>query len=313
MINYSIIIPHKNIPDLLQKCLDSIPLREDIQIIIVDDNSDPKIVDFENFPGLNCPYTEVYFTKEGKGAGYARNVGIDHAVGKWLIFADADDYFNSSFNEALDVFIIDDSDIVFFKTNSIFLNDNTISTRGKYINDRIDIAKKDQNYDLLLYATPPPWAKFIRKEIIDSNKIYFKESLWANDVHFSTMVGMKVRNIKISDLTIYCITLRYGSLETSITVEALTVRFINSCETYHMLEKINKHSLVFDSAFFWWKEIFLLKKFHAIVLLPKLLKIYDIKYIFQTINELFGIQLKRYLKKLKLTYPRTWNFIKMIK
>ncbi|MDR2475404.1 MAG: glycosyltransferase family 2 protein, partial [Bacteroidales bacterium] len=37
--NYSIIIPHKDIPDLLRRCLDSIPYRNDLQIIIVDDNS----------------------------------------------------------------------------------------------------------------------------------------------------------------------------------------------------------------------------------------------------------------------------------
>jgi len=68
MINYSIIIPHKNTPDLLQKCIDSIPHREDVQIIVVDDNSDEDKVDFEHFPGLNEKATEVYFTKEGKGA-----------------------------------------------------------------------------------------------------------------------------------------------------------------------------------------------------------------------------------------------------
>ena len=49
MINYSIIIPHKNIPNLLQRCLDSIPNREDVQIIVVDDNSDPNIVDLISF------------------------------------------------------------------------------------------------------------------------------------------------------------------------------------------------------------------------------------------------------------------------
>ena len=38
-INYSIIIPHKNSAGLLQRCLDSIPQRDDIQIIIIDDNS----------------------------------------------------------------------------------------------------------------------------------------------------------------------------------------------------------------------------------------------------------------------------------
>jgi hypothetical protein len=33
--------------------LNSIPEREDIQIIIIDDNSDPEIVDFSSFPGQN--------------------------------------------------------------------------------------------------------------------------------------------------------------------------------------------------------------------------------------------------------------------
>ena len=66
---------HKNIPNLLQRCLDSIPNREDVQIIVVDDNSDPNIVDFDKFPGLNRSNVEVIFTKEGKGAGYARNTG----------------------------------------------------------------------------------------------------------------------------------------------------------------------------------------------------------------------------------------------
>jgi glycosyltransferase involved in cell wall biosynthesis len=48
-INYTIIIPHKNIPHLLQRCLDSIPRRNDLQIIVVDDNSDEDIVDFCGF------------------------------------------------------------------------------------------------------------------------------------------------------------------------------------------------------------------------------------------------------------------------
>ena len=117
MINYSIIIPHKNIPDLLLRCLDSIPRRDDIQIIIVDDNSNPQKVDFENFPGLGDPCVEVYFTKEGKGAGYARNVGLKYAKGKWLFFADSDDTYTSSFSK----FLTDSkdlvADVVYFKAN----------------------------------------------------------------------------------------------------------------------------------------------------------------------------------------------------
>ncbi|KAA6303909.1 putative glycosyltransferase EpsJ, partial [termite gut metagenome] len=118
-INYSIIIPHKNIPDLLRRCLNSIPRREDIQIIVVDDNSDSNIVDFEHFPGMGEPCVEVVFTKEGKGAGYARNVGLSKAKGKWLLFADADDFFCEFLLQNIDKYLNANVDVVYFKAQSV--------------------------------------------------------------------------------------------------------------------------------------------------------------------------------------------------
>ena len=119
MINYSIIIPHKNIPDLLQICLDSIPERDDIEIIVVDDNSDEEIISKSDFPGLERSDCKVIFTKEGKGAGYARNVGLDNANGKWILFADADDYFVDDFLIILDKYSILEFDTIYFKLKSI--------------------------------------------------------------------------------------------------------------------------------------------------------------------------------------------------
>ena len=43
--HYSIIIPHKNTPRLLERCLCSIPTWDEIQIIIIDDNSNSESVD----------------------------------------------------------------------------------------------------------------------------------------------------------------------------------------------------------------------------------------------------------------------------
>ena len=104
--NFSIIIPHKNTPDLLKRCVSSIPRREDVQIIIVDDNSDEKIVDFEHFPFLGTPNATVVFDKSSKGAGHARNIGLEKAEGKWYLFADSDDfffYFFQSFNNFIHI------------------------------------------------------------------------------------------------------------------------------------------------------------------------------------------------------------------
>ena len=49
--HYSIIIPHKNTPRLLERCLCSIPTWDEIQIIIIDDNSNSESVDFSSFSG----------------------------------------------------------------------------------------------------------------------------------------------------------------------------------------------------------------------------------------------------------------------
>ena len=78
---FSIIIPHKEIPDLLMRCLRSIPVSEDIQVIVVDDNSADADTYLDTYPELSRPYLEFIRTKTGGGAGYARNVGLDHAKG----------------------------------------------------------------------------------------------------------------------------------------------------------------------------------------------------------------------------------------
>ena len=74
-INYSIIIPHKNSTVLLERCLRSIPCRKDVQVIVVDDNS-------ENQEELNAvvggfSQVELILT-QGGGAGHARNEGLKY-------------------------------------------------------------------------------------------------------------------------------------------------------------------------------------------------------------------------------------------
>ena len=125
---YTIIIPHKNAPLLLQRCLDSIPFRDDIQIIVVDDDSSSDVVDFMDFPGSSREDVEIIFTKEGKGAGYARNCGLLHARGKWLLFADADDFYKESLLLSLDPYIDATFDIVYFGADSV--NSETLAFFG---------------------------------------------------------------------------------------------------------------------------------------------------------------------------------------
>lgn len=184
MINYSVIIPHHNTPDLLQRCIDSIPHRDDLEIIIVDDNSDENIVDFSSFPGLERNDTKIIFSKEGRGAGFSRNCGVKEATGNWLIFADADDFFTLKFIDILDKYAgCNDYDIVFFnalkineigKTWNISLN-NIVSN---YIN------KRRFSEDVIRYGYWTPWSRMFKRSIVVDHNILFEELPTGNDMMF---------------------------------------------------------------------------------------------------------------------------------
>ena len=213
-LNYSIIIPHKNIPNLLQRCLDSIPVRDDVEVIVVDDNSDPRKVDFEHFPRWKGMHYQYFLTKEGKGAGYARNVGLDHAQGRWIVFADADDFFPEDFNALLDEMVDAKEDIVFFNYINV-LSDNItkiVEERTGYRTYITTYLDGDQSEFNLRTFFVVPWCKLVKKNLIERHRIRFNEVRWGNDVYFSAQVGCRAQTIRVSEKIGYVLTSRKGSL-----------------------------------------------------------------------------------------------------
>lgn len=216
--NYSIIIPHKNIFDLLQRCLSSIPERDDTEIIIIDDNSAPEKTDFDNFPGKNRKNTEIIFSKKGGGAGFARNIGLSRATGKWLLFADADDYFNGCLDEILNDYIDDNTaDMIFFRNGNIDGKTGKPLSRTKWLNDFMDIYFRNPGKGeiLLKYLFVVPWAKLIKRNIITFNAIQFDETIINNDISFSCLCGFHSRIIKADKREMYCHVYRENSLSQS--------------------------------------------------------------------------------------------------
>lgn len=216
-VSFSIIIPHRDSPDLLQRCLDSIPKREDIQIIVVDDNSYPAVVDFDHFPGTDRNDVTVVLTKEGKGAGYARNVGLEQAAGKWLLFLDSDDLLLPAITEVFDEVINASEDIVFYRPKFVFSEDlNRTSTRGGSIyNHYIDEYFETGNEMELRTRWHSPWSKIIKRSLVVEKNIRFEETRYSNDVLFSALVGCKADKIAVRDNCFYVVTEREGSLTSS--------------------------------------------------------------------------------------------------
>lgn len=227
--NYSIIIPHKNTPDLLAKCLESIPLREDVQVIIVDDNSDPKVVDFSNFPGHDRDNTIVVFDKSGKGAGNARNVALDQIEDtKWLIFSDSDDYFTPYLSEAMDLYLDSAYDMVYFKRHSVYVGTGEPATRHQKANARVDEALATGDDRIIRYKDLAPVCKFVSFKLVNEHNMRFEPIRVSNDAMFFLNVGCNANIIKIDSNPIYVVTEREGSLMKQYNKDAIECRYYTS-------------------------------------------------------------------------------------
>ena len=243
MKKYSIIIPHKNTPDLLQRCLDSIPRRNDVQIIIVDDNSDSDKVDFEHFPGIDDERVEVYLTKEGKGAGYARNVGMSHAKGDWLIFADADDYFYSdNLSKLMDMNIPDEYDVVVWKSKYVYLDGTFEWIHEEDIDSSNILICKFNTVEKLYSKFVTPWSKMVRRKFCDDKSILFEEVEYSNDEIFSTLIGVNVSYYLYLNMLIYYHERRDGSLVENVYLDNYLCRLYVCIRKCKILESYGRCS-----------------------------------------------------------------------
>lgn len=209
---FSIIIPHYDIPDLLMRCLKSIPVSEDIQVIVVDDNSPDADTYLERYPELSRPYLEFICASKNGGAGYARNIGLDHAKGKWLLFADADDFFVGNMYDIINTHVESDADVIYFQKRAVYSDNlNCKSSRSGYIDKIMDIYLKTGDEVPVRTRYNVPWGKMIKKSLVENHHIRFEEIKYSNDILFSVHVGCLAKKIEAIDTVLYVVTSHEGS------------------------------------------------------------------------------------------------------
>lgn len=223
--NYTLIIPHYNIPRLLRRLLRSITIREDLQIIVIDDKSTKELEELKKVK-REFPSVEWIETITNGGSGRARNIGLEHAKGKYIIFADADDYFEDNFNQALNDYVNNDYDIIYFDGTSRDSESNKISNRTNHLTKYIQAYKlgKDINANGLRYLFGEPWCRFIKKDIVNKYNIKFDETIIHNDTTFAYLIGYYSKKIFVDQRKIYCVTTRKNSVSVLMSNERILTR-----------------------------------------------------------------------------------------
>ena len=168
-IRFSIIIPNYNKGKYIEECLNSVVNQtlKNIEIIFIDDGST------DNSLEIIKKYNNVKLLQTNRlQAGGARNLGIKHAIGEYIIFLDSDDYLTSNIVlEKLSNFIKNE-DIIFLNYTK-----NKFGTISEVIEEKTILDDRIEKTNL---GCP---TKCFKKEII--NDIYFPEKKRFEDIIFT--------------------------------------------------------------------------------------------------------------------------------
>ena len=200
----SIIVPVYNVEEYLEKCLDSLINQtfKDIEIIIVNDGSP------DNSEKIINKYIEKYHNikylkKKNGGLSSARNYGIKHAKGEYILFIDSDDYIENNMTELMyNKIINDNSDIVVCEFNYDFGNKKIRSYSN--LDYTSDPKKK--------YLLTPPMAciRMYKKELF--NDIKFREGIYYEDLEINPKMVLYAKKISFLDEALYNYVIRDNSI-----------------------------------------------------------------------------------------------------
>ena len=120
-IKVSVIIPVWNQENLIIRALESIPARDDIEIIVIDDGStDDTWNNMVNYRNKNISHQNLvyFYNGENKGVAYTVNRGYDNASGEYVVLLGSDDYFYyDEFQQIMEM--LDGTDLVYFNLKII--------------------------------------------------------------------------------------------------------------------------------------------------------------------------------------------------
>lgn len=228
MKDISVIIPHYNSWQKLNELLNTIPLNDDIEVIVIDDNSEDQENKLSEF---STKYPNFIFKKnysKNIGAGAARNVGLSYATGEWVIFADADDLFMENFYTSVKNKLNDPYDIIYFTPTSFIDGTDKISRRHIIYKELVSgyIFNPSKTTELnLRYNFHVPWSKMIKRNIIVENEVLFEEIMYSNDILFSAKIGYFANSIKGSEEIIYSVRESTSSLTSTMDDKKFKIRF----------------------------------------------------------------------------------------
>ena len=190
-VKVSVIMPAYNSSKYLGEAIESLTMQSlpDFEVIVVDDGStDDSVEIVERYAAQDDRVRLVRLPRSNAGA--ARNAGMRHARGTYVIFLDADDVFDKDLlrlpAERLDQ---TGADICLFNAHSFYEHDPEHIIQNRFLSEEAPLdgpfSPQDVSDRVFQIINPAPWTKIYRLSFIEEHGLRYQSYDTANDLFFT--------------------------------------------------------------------------------------------------------------------------------
>ena len=232
MIKLSIIIPVYNCCNYISSCVESIIVsKKKFELILVDDGStDDSLIICNEYAKKDSRIKVIH--KSNGGVSSARNIGLDHAKGDYIMFVDADDKLSSDWDKVFNY--INNEDIYYFSN----INENS------KVDELLEYICGSSNKKICIGG---PYSKAFNKNIIIDNNILFDENVInGEDMLFNIKVLLCSKAYKIVNFSFYYYRQAIGQSTRKFNEKIIQSDMAFHNLLYELLAKYNINKIVVE-------------------------------------------------------------------
>lgn len=239
MPKFSIIIPVYNVEKYIDGCLKSVMNQtyKDYEVIVVNDGTKDNSMDIVK------KYDVKVIEQKNQGLSAARNTGVKHAKGDYLIFLDSDDSWNKDLLKELSKSIKNNPDVVRFQIQETYENSDDVKPFNEQsFEDKngVEAFNMISSYHFIENA----WCYAIRRDYYKKNKFSFKVGTIHEDYGLTPLIIIKAEKVNSIEYIGYNYLQRQGSIMSSTAYEKIQKRVGDMYEHYvFLINEIDKTKL----------------------------------------------------------------------
>lgn len=243
MKKFSIIIPVYNVEEYIKECLDSVfnQTFKDYEVIVINDGTKDNSMDIVK------KYDVKLINQENQGLSMARNNGVKHAKGEYIIFLDSDDSIDEHLLEELDKATEDKPDVIRFQIRETYENKPSIDFNEEGFNT----CKGEKAFEKIVkyHFVENAWCYAIKRSYYENEKYEFAKGMIHEDFGLIPLVIMKAPRVKSISYVGYNYRQRENSIMSNPNYEKTKKKVNDFLKHYtYLITEINKTNL--DSRIF---------------------------------------------------------------